>query len=88
MDSKILSAFSNIIRLKLILCLSKGDKNVSQLIKKCGLSPSAVSQHLEKLRTAGLVTTRKEGKEVHYSLTYPEAKALSKNLLTFIEKIH
>ncbi|MBP9719199.1 MAG: winged helix-turn-helix transcriptional regulator [Candidatus Levybacteria bacterium] len=88
MQSKVLSAFSNIVRLKLILCLSNGDKNVTQLIKNCGLSQSAVSQHLEKLRNAGLVTTKKEGKEIYYMLIYPEAITLSKDLLTFVTKIH
>lgn len=87
MNNTILSAFSNEVRLKLLLCLSKSEKNVTQLIYTCGLSQSAVSQHLEKLRTAGLVKTRKVGKEVFYAPVNPKALQLSTELLAFIEEI-
>jgi ArsR family transcriptional regulator len=85
--SVILSTFSNETRLKLLLCLSKGEKNVTELISNCELSQSAVSQHLEKLRSAGLVQTRKVGKEVYYSLIYPKAAQISNDLLSFVEDV-
>lgn len=81
---KKLSCFANITRLKILLCLAKSEKNVSDLIKNCHLSQSAVSQHLERLRTAELVQTRKDGKEVYYSLTDKKSAELSKQLLSFI----
>jgi len=87
MQSRVLSGLSNQVRLQLITCLSKGEKNVTQLIENCGLSQSAVSQHLEKLRNAGLVSTKKNGKEVYYKLTYPKAASLSKDLLKFIKEV-
>ena len=81
---KKLSCFANITRLKLILCLAKGEKNVSELIKNCHLSQSAVSQHLEKMRGGALVSTRKEGKEVYYSLLDKKTAQVSKQLLLLI----
>jgi ArsR family transcriptional regulator len=87
MKSKVISSFSNLVRLKLLVCLAKGEKNVTQLIGNCDLSQSAVSQHLEKLRTAGFVKTEKRGKEVYYALVYPKAAVLSAELLSFIEEI-
>ncbi|MCL5019208.1 MAG: metalloregulator ArsR/SmtB family transcription factor [Patescibacteria group bacterium] len=87
MKSTVLSSFSNLVRLQLITCLSIGEKNVTQLIGNCGLSQSAVSQHLEKLRRAGLVTTRREGKEIYYKLTYPKAARVSSELQTFLKEI-
>jgi ArsR family transcriptional regulator len=87
MKSKVLSSLANEVRLKLILCLSKGEKNVTQLIGKCGLSQSAVSQHLEKLRESGLVKTRKEGKEIFYSLTYLKSVDVSQTLLAFTQEV-
>ena len=87
MSDSIISCFANEVRMKLLLCLSQGEKNVSQLIGNCGLSQSAVSQHLEKLRSAGLVSTRREGKEIYYSLVYDKAAVLSKELLTFAQEV-
>jgi ArsR family transcriptional regulator len=87
MDSVILSSLSNQTRLKLLVCLSQGEKNVSQLITKCDLSQSAVSQHLEKLRVAGLVNTRRQGKEIFYSLTNPKTAVVSKQLLAFLKEV-
>lgn len=84
MESKILSSLSNHTRLRLLECLSENEKNVTQLIKNCGLSQSAVSQHLEKLRSAGLVLNRKEGKEMYYSLANPKVGHISKVILDFI----
>lgn len=84
MESKILSSLSNHTRLRLLECLSENEKNVTQLINNCGLSQSAVSQHLEKLRSAGLVSTRKEGKEMYYSLANPKVGHISKDILDFI----
>ncbi len=87
METKVLSSFSNKVRLQLLLCLSKGDKNVTQLISNCGLSQSAVSQHLEKLRSAGMVKTKRIGKEIIYSLVYPKSAQISSDLLTFAEEV-
>lgn len=87
MKSNILSSFSNPVRLKILTCLSSGEKNVTQLIGNCGLSQSAVSQHLEKLRSVGLVTTKREGKEIYYQLVYPQAAELSQELQTFIKEV-
>ena len=62
------SALGNEIRVKLLLCLSKRAKNVTEMIATCGLAQSAVSQHLAKLKKARLVVTKKRGKLMQYSL--------------------
>jgi len=81
----IYSAFGNQIRTKLMLCLASKPKNVTELISNCGLAQSAVSQHLAKLKLSGLVETKKEGKEVYYSLKYKKAAEIAK-LLISLEK--
>jgi ArsR family transcriptional regulator len=88
METTVLSAFSNKVRLQLLICLSKGNKNVTQLIGNCGLSQSAVSQHLEKLRSAGIVNTKRDGKEIIYSLTYPKAAKISTDLMNFAKEVN
>ncbi len=85
MTYDIYSAFGNQIRAKLILCLAKKPKNVTELISTCHLSQSAVSQHLSKLKKSGIVKTKKEGKEVWYSLKYKKAADIS-SLLMSLEK--
>lgn len=87
MEKDIFDAFANPLRLQLLCCLAKSKINVNDLISKCGLSQSAVSQHLQKLRAAGLVTTQKEGKNVYYSLVYPKSAFLAKQIKEFINEV-
>lgn len=77
MTIDIFSAISNPVRIKLIMCLSEKPKSVNELIHTCGLSQSAVSQHLAKLKKAGILDTKKEGKYVFYKLLYPEAAEIA-----------
>lgn len=79
------AALGNATRAKLILCLAKEPKNVSQMIAICGLSQSAVSQHLAKLKKTRLVHTNKEGKEIYYSLSNPKVADICR-LLVLLEK--
>lgn len=87
MSSDIYSAFGNQVRVKLIQCLSKKAKNVTELISTCRLSQSAVSQHLAKLKESGIVEANKEGKEVWYSLKYKKAADISRQLLSFEQEV-
>ncbi|KKS35491.1 MAG: ArsR family transcriptional regulator [candidate division WWE3 bacterium GW2011_GWF1_42_14] len=73
MTIDIFSAISNPVRIKLLMCLSEKPKSVNELIQTCGMSQSAVSQHLAKLKKAGILDTKKEGKYVFYKLLYPQA---------------
>jgi DNA-binding transcriptional ArsR family regulator len=75
------SVFGNPVRTRLIACIANYPKNVSELISVCGLTQSAVSQHLRKLKNAGIVATRKEGKEVYYRLKSQKAAKISVLLL-------
>lgn len=87
MDYPIIDAFSNTVRLQLICCLANGPKNVQELIGTCGLSQSAVSQHLQKLRLAGLVRGEKNGKFVYYSLAYPKVATIAKQLQDLVKEV-
>lgn len=87
MTDIILKTIANQTRIQLILCLSSGSKNVTQLISNCGLAQSAVSQHLCKLKKAGLVRTNKNGKEVFYSLKNPKTADLGRSIIKFIKEV-
>ena len=83
-DKVVLASLANPARLQLICCLSKKSKNVQELIGTCALSQSAVSQHLAKLRKAGLVKTKRKGAEIFYSLTHSKTSKLAHSILSFI----
>ncbi len=59
-------------RLRIIRRLAQGEATVSELIDQVGLSQPLVSWHLGKLRLAGLVETRRAGRET-VSRLLPEA---------------
>jgi len=86
MNENIIKALCNPTRLKIIQCLSQKDKTVTELISNCELAQSAVSQHLIKLKDAGIVEDRKEGREVYYSLLNKELSKVSKVLLNLAEE--
>jgi|ERR1700730_8204471 len=56
----------------MILCeLLKGERTVGELEEIVGLSQSALSQHLARLRRSDLVKTRREAQTIHYSIADP-----------------
>jgi len=66
--ARIGKATSSANRLEILEFLAQGEKSVEALAKTAGLSVANTSQHLQHLRLAGLVTTRKEGQHVFYRL--------------------
>lgn len=62
-------ALGNGNRLELLEFLAQGERSVESLAKVSGLTVANTSQHLQHLRQAGLVATRKEGQHVYYRLT-------------------
>ena len=64
----LLRAISHEARL-LVLCeLANGERSAGELVEHSGLSQSALSQHLAKLRKEGLVATRREAQVIHYRI--------------------
>lgn len=65
----------------LVLCdLVGAEKSAGELVASSGLSQSALSQHLAKLRDEGLVATRRDGQTIYYRLTDTKAAALIETL--------
>lgn len=65
--SNLLSAMANPKRLLILKVLVRGEIAVGALAQKVGLSQSALSQHLSKLRAQNLVTTRRDAQTIYYS---------------------
>jgi ArsR family transcriptional regulator, virulence genes transcriptional regulator len=65
----LLKALANRNRLIILCELLKGERSVTELVSAVGLSQSALSQHLARLRQDALVTTRRDAQTIHYSLS-------------------
>ncbi|MFD9894072.1 ArsR/SmtB family transcription factor [Amycolatopsis sp. NPDC058986] len=72
-------------RIRVLELLSEREHAVAEMLPEVGIEPANLSQQLAVLRRTGLVTTRKEGSSVYYSLTSPyvaELLAVARRILT------
>lgn len=72
--SEFLKALSHEARLVILCMLAEGEKSVSELEDILDLRQPAVSQQLARLRADNLVDTRRDGKNIYYSLSRPEVR--------------
>ena len=66
--AELFGAFSDTSRVRIISVLAQAEQNVGKVAEAVGLSQPAVSHHLRALRQLRLVTVRKVGRHVFYSL--------------------
>jgi ArsR family transcriptional regulator, virulence genes transcriptional regulator len=78
--SILLKAMANERRLLVLCHLAQGEKSVGELERLIGLSQSALSQHLARLRRDKLVRTRREAQTIYYALAGREAGAVMETL--------
>lgn len=72
-------------RIRVLELLSQREHAVAEMLPEVGIEPANLSQQLAVLRRMGLVTTRKEGSSVYYSLISPqvaELLAVAREILT------
>ena len=85
--SALFKVLSDSNRLGLIrhLCSCR-EANVSELSQCCSIDLSVVSRHLAKLKSAGVLSANKKGKEVFYGLNASELAQMLRELAFEIEK--
>ncbi len=76
----LLRALANEHRLHILCQLAGGERGVSELVATAGLSQSAVSQHLARLRAEGLVATRRDAQSIYYALASADARRIVETL--------
>ena len=64
--------FSNSTRLEILNLLRDKELSVTELIEKTKLSQSNISQHLSIMKSKGIVTSNRKGKNIYYKLTNPK----------------
>ena len=70
--ARLFHALSDETRLQIVRSLTRGERCVCELTDALGAAQSRLSFHLKTLKDAGVVTDRRDGRWVHYSLN-PEA---------------
>jgi DNA-binding transcriptional ArsR family regulator len=76
----LLKQLANKNRLMVLCSLVTGEKTVTELLGACKISQSALSQHLAKMRKAGLVSAKKNGQSVYYKIASVKAQAVLSTL--------
>lgn len=72
--SDFLKALSHEARLVILCLLADSEKSVTEIERILDLRQPAVSQQLARLRADNLVETRRDGKNIYYSLSRPEVR--------------
>ena len=72
--AEFLKALSHESRLVILCLLVEGEKSVTEIEQTLRLRQPAVSQQLARLRSEGMVETRRDGKSVYYSIAKPEVR--------------
>ena len=72
-ESEILKVLGHPIRLKIVAGLMSQSCNVKKIWECLSLPQATVSQHLALLKNKSIITGRREGVEVYYQVTSPEA---------------
>ena len=69
--AEILKALGHPIRVQMLDALSRGDRCVNDLRILAAVSQPTISHHLEKLKKAGIVTERRQGRKIVHHLACP-----------------
>ncbi|MFB4374926.1 metalloregulator ArsR/SmtB family transcription factor [Agrobacterium sp. CR_3] len=78
--ARMLSAMANPVRLAILQLLVQSETSVSAICEHVGMSQSAVSQHLAKLRNRKLVATRRDAQTIYYTIHSASVLILLKTL--------
>jgi len=82
----VFSVMGNDRRIQILSALIRcGELNVNVLAQTVGLSQSALSQHLKRMRDCGLVSTRRDRQNIHYRVIAPVVEPL---LTTYMRVDH
>ena len=73
-QARLCKAFAHPARLQILDLLGGGEQGVSTMQGKLGISKTRISHHLTILKSAGVLSTRRNGKQVLCSLAIPEVK--------------
>jgi DNA-binding transcriptional ArsR family regulator len=84
--SEIFKVLSEPMRIKILDSLRGGEKNVTELIKLTGSQQANVSKHLGIMRKAGVVSARRKGLNIFYSVKEKKFFTLCDNICDYLAR--
>ncbi|MGD2109783.1 MAG: metalloregulator ArsR/SmtB family transcription factor [Phycisphaerae bacterium] len=87
LEARFFKALCDPSRISILVRLARscGPQTVSQVASCCPTNISVVSRHLATLRDAGMLRAEKRGKEVYYTVRYPELASKLREMADAIE---
>ena len=86
-SSEILRALAHPLRMQILEFIDQNEMiNVNKIYNTLNLEQSITSQHLRILRMAGLVTTERDGKFIHYAIDYSKLNIAVNAVDAFLEE--
>lgn len=82
--SKTFSALSDDNRQKILDVLKSGEKTVSEINKEISITMATLSHHLDILKRTNLISSRRSGQNIIYSLNLSVFEDLSKEIIKFL----
>lgn len=86
MQAQIAKVLANPVRLRILSLIGEREIAYGALLDDLGVSKANLSQHLGILRSAGVISVRRDGVHVHYRLTFPEIKDLCSAMRDILAK--
>ncbi len=87
LQAEICKVLANPKRIRIIHVLKDGDKSVTEICKALGISQSNTSQHLRLMKSKGVLKSRRDGREIFYSIAVPELSLACEFVGRALEKI-
>ena len=86
-DVQKLKALADDTRVQILQLLAKKDKdmNVNEIAQKFAISRPTISHHLQIMKMAGILDSRKQGKDTYYSVNMYSLTALAQSILAFVK---
>ena len=84
--AELLKNFSDSTRIRILYFLLDEEKTVSEIVKELKMTQSAVSHQLKLLKSSRLIKSRKEGKNVYYSLADKHVYNILQQGINHVEK--
>src|SRR5512145_134616 len=70
--AEVLKTVAHPLRLRIVEVLESGEKSVNELKDLLGVTQPLTSQHLSQMRMRGVLASRRDGAQVHYSIANPD----------------
>jgi len=83
-DVEVFRALSDETRLEIVAILGNKEMNVSDIAMKSSVSRPTISHHLQILKRAGILMSRKEGKEIYYSVNLNKFTLIAQGILNYV----